>query len=1064
MSTLTREHLEVLGLAERGRPDLYLSTEEVLGAPHAAAMRLAFEDLGLAGFLCVEGIPTIAFLVQASEDLRPLHEVHRALWNQGLASLLLVLGPRASGEQVGNDGSEIRAYSLMRKPVDESWRPDRGQPDPRLVETLELTARGLDAFDLVTAVESGRFFAEHPEAFDRDSRVDRVLLANLIETREQLVLERRGLETKRARVQAQALLLQVMFIAYLEDRAFLGEESFAEATGGRAFSLVTLLDLDDRNSVHRLFFVLREDFNGDLFLAPCAFDGSETEGGLLAEDLKHLAEFRRGLVEMDTGQGRFWPYDFRYVPVELISAVYDRFLGDDPERQRASGAYYTPRALADLAVDQTWDLLSPETIRRDDFRLLDPACGSGIFLVRIFQRMAEELRRESGERYLPWDSLLDLVHRLHGWDLEANAVRIAVFSLYVALLEEANPDAVRERLRQGRLLPPLFGGTLRERNFFAEEDAEPRFDVILGNPPWVSRRPEATASAERWRKAHNDALKADPESEEIPPFPEGELAWGFAWKALELIEPGALVGFLLPAMGFLLNQKSATIEARRAWLRKAHVYRVLNLSDLVFQLFEEAKRPTVLCLFRRAEDKVGNYRFEYWCPKVDRHLPATGILTLPSVDRSRLDLATVLDQPATWKHRLWMRSPEAKLFQWLSTLPLLRDKLATYRESKTRAFAEASKPWVIGQGFQPATKEELKDPDFDPKPCRFDPELPHLERFQRWVLPEIQRKPFGSTPLRRCGFELGFDGPHVLVSQGTVRATGRLQAAYVEESLTFRHSLQAIHFPPHDASSMKLLTAVFNSGFAAWHFFHKAANPGAERAKVHEDELLGLPFVPLEDLEEASEQQKVAQEIVEVMDGLLRDRNGPFLDAKLPEGEARLDRLVYLYYGLSEDDVAVVEDGLRTIIPSVQPRRGTEPPLWRPSQPEDWRPYFHTLARALGGWFAGEEIVFGELIGYNQDLAVLKLGFRPSAPGENFVIRPADERLRETLSSLRAALPREQSKNLHLLPDLRVFLDDDLYLVKPRAIRSWLRSTALDDADAIAAHLFATGARGARRP
>ncbi len=1045
MNTLTGEHFELLGLAGRGRPDIYLSAEEVLGAPHAAAMRLAFETLGLAGFLCVEGTPTIAFQVQTSEDPYQLHKVHKALWNQGLASLLLVIRRQ-----------EIQAYSLMRKPVKEDWRPDGGEPDPRLVETLKLTARGLEAFDLVTAVESGRFFAEHPKSFDRDSRVDRVLLANLIETRERLVregLERKGLETKLARTQAQALLLQVMFIAYLEDRGFLGEETFKEATGGKAPSQTELFKCGDPSFLHRLFAALREDFNGDIFLAPCAFDGSQAEGGLLAEDLEHLAEFRGGLVEMDTGQGRFWPYDFRYVPVELISAVYDRFLGEDPERRRASGAYYTPRALADLAMDQTWELLAPETVRCDDFRLLDPACGSGIFLVRAFQRMAEELRRESGERHLPWDSLLDLVHRVHGWDLEADAVRIAVFSLYVALLEEADPDAVRERLQQGRLLPPLFGCTLRDRNFFAEESAEPHFDVILGNPPWVSRRPEATVSAERWRKAHNDIAKAEPNGDEIPPFPEGELAWGFAWKALRLIEPGGLVGFLLPAMGFLLNQKSATIEARRLWLREARVLRIINLSDLRFQLFDGAIRPTVLCLFRRFEDRVDNYSFEYWCPKVDRHLPTTGILTVPSEDRSRLHLASVLDEPATWKHRMWMRSPEAKLLQWLGTFPRLGDKLTRYRGAK-----RAGKPWIIGQGFQPATKREQEDPDYKPKNCMFDPKLPHLESkdFQKWVLPRFQRKPFGPTPLRRCGFELGFKGPHVLVLQGTEGATGRLQAAYVEESLTCRHSLQAIHFPHDDAGSMKLLTAVFNSGFAAWYFFHEAANPGAERPKIHEEELLQLPFVPLQGIDDAPEQQQAAKEIVEVMDLLLRDRNEPFLEAKLMEIEGRLDRLVCLYYGLSEDDVVVVQDGLQTIIPSVQPRRDTEPPLWRPSREEDWERYSYTLSRALGGWFA-DEIVFGELIGRNQDLAVLKLSFRSSVPGESFVIRSADEQLHEILRRLRGALPREQSKNLYLLPNLRIFLDDDLYLVKPRAIRFWLRSTALVDADAIAAHLFETG-------
>ncbi len=1037
MNTLTREHRELLGLDGRGRPDLYLSAEEVLGAPHATAMRLAFETLGLAGVLCVEATPTIAFLIQDSDNRQQLDSVHHALWNQGLASLLLVIRPR-----------EVHAYSLVRKPVHKGWRSDGGEPDPRLVETLELTARGMEAFDLVTAVESGRFFTEHAKDFDRESRVDRVLLANLIETRERLVrqgVQGKGLSTEQARAQAQALLLQIMFIAYLEDRGLLGETILGQVVGGRASTLEALLENGDPGLVQETFAVLRKRFNGDLFLTPCAFDGPETAGDLQAEDLGHLAEFRRGLVELDTGQGRFWPYDFRYIPVDLISAVYDRFLGEDAEHQRASGAYYTPRALADLTVDQVWEFLEPTTRHGDDFRILDPACGSGIFLVRAFQRLAEDLRRENGRRHLPWDSLLALVSRIHGWDREPSAVRIAVFSLYIALLEEAGSVAVRERLEEGKLLPPLFGRTLRVGDFFCDESPDMRFHMIVGNPPWVSRRQEFTESARRWCNAHDC------------PFPEGQLAWGFVWKALTLLEPAGLVGFLLPAMGFFLNHKPASIEARRAWLTQVRVYRVINFSDLRFQLFEGAVRPTALAVFRGGDRRAVNYSFGYWCPKADKHLTRTGILTLPSEDRSQLHLATVLDEAATWKRRMWMRSPEAKLLQWLGAFPKLEMRLTSYRRARS-----VRKPWIIGQGLQPASSEEQKRDDFTPAECAFDPTLPHLESeaFRKWTLPDVPREPFRISPLRRCGFERGFHGPHVIIAQGTTGASSRLQAAYVEEDLTFRHSLQAICFPMSDAASMKLLTAVLNSGLAAWFFFHEAANLAAERAKVHEEELLRLPFEALEDLDKTSERWKAAQEIVRSVDRLLRDRSDAFFDALVAESEDRLDRLVYSYFGLSSEQIAVVEDGLQTIIPSVQPRRGAQPPLWRTSRETDWQLYFDTLSSALGGWFDGEEIVVGNIVGYNEDLVVLRLGFDPPSDGQAFAIRSDRGHLRNILTRLRAALPSEHSANLHLLPDLRVFLDDDLYLVKPRTIRWWLSSTALDDADAIAAHLFESGHGG----
>lgn len=998
-------------------------------------MRLAFDELGIAGFLCVQGSPTVAFLVQDSRDPQQVNEVHRALWNQGLASLLLVVRQK-----------EVLAYSLMRKPVERGWTPQPGNPDPRLVETLELTVQGLEAFNLLTAVESGRFFASHPKDFQRTGRVDHVLLSNLMETQGRLTRtpEGSGLETE----QAQAVLLQVMFLAYLEDRGLIDETTLGEATDGAASSLGELLDLGRPPLLERLFATLRESFNGDLFLAPCSFVGSQSSGNLRTEHLAHLAAFRNGLVEMDTGQGRFWPYDFRFIPVELISAVYDRFLSESSELQRSSGAYYTPRTLADLALEQVWELVPEERVQSQDFRIFDPACGSGVFLVQAFKRMVEALRRKTGTLQLPWTQLVQLSRKIHGWDLETNAVKLAVFSLYIALLEEAAPATVLSGLRKGHLLPRLFGKTLLCRDFFAEEGSESRFDLVLGNPPWVSRRRDHTETATQWCESRNR------------PSPGGQMAWAFAWKTLDHLEPGGIAGLLLPAMGFLLNRNAD--QARHQWLRAVHLHRVVNLSDLRFQLFERAVHPTVLCIFGTRQENEQNYRFDYWCPKADPQLQTMSVITLTPDDHSQLHLHSVLAEPRIWKQRMWMRSPEVKLHRWLSALPRLGSKLATYRESKTRAFADKPKPWIIGQGFQPALESELRDHEFSPKECKWSRDLPYLETgdFRRWVLPEVGRDPLGDGPLRRCGFSDGFKGPHVLLSQGIEPATGRLRAAFVEETLTFRHSIQGIHFPTRDAVDMKLLTAVLNSSLVAWYLFHEAANPGAERDKVHEAELLRLPFLPLAEIERNAEQKEAALEIVASIDRLLRERSDPFFEAQLTKVQDDIDDLVYRYFGLSAQEIGIIEDGVEHILPSIQPRRGVRPPLWRPSVQEDWRCYFHGLSHALGGWFAGEEVIGGEIVEYNEDVAVLKVGFHLPPSGESFVVGEQNGRLREVLSRLLEALPQRRTKNVRLMPDLRVFLDDDLYLVKPRSLRYWLRSAAVDDSDAIAAHLLAARQQG----
>jgi type I restriction-modification system DNA methylase subunit len=83
---------------------------------------------------------------------------------------------------------------------------------------------------------------------------------------------------------------------------------------------------------------------------------------------------------MVTGQILLWGYDFQYVPIALISAVYDRFLKEEAGKKNAEGAFYTPMFLADVVVDQIWAEFIEEQRAAGVF--YDPACGSGIFLVR----------------------------------------------------------------------------------------------------------------------------------------------------------------------------------------------------------------------------------------------------------------------------------------------------------------------------------------------------------------------------------------------------------------------------------------------------------------------------------------------------------------------------------------------------------------------------------------------------------------------------------------------------------------------------------------------------------
>lgn len=1010
---------EALSLSRRKVPELYTAEADVEPGPHVEAIRFALSDLGLAAVFCIEGVPTIGFLNEPDVSLERIDELHRILWNQGLMSLLLVMRD-----------DELTAYSLVQRP----FRREQGLgTDPRLVTTFSLISDSLKLRELIDSTESGRFWFEHDGYFDPVNRVDNVLLSNLLQAF-------REMRDELGSDASQALLMQTMFIAYLEDRQIIKADVFSNTSNNACSSLAEMLEARSPAPFESLFVWLKGAFNGNLFNAPCAFETGESKPPKLkAHHLKVLARFRHGREEMASGQLRLWGYDFRYMPIGLISAVYDRFLKEEAGKKSADGAFYTPMFLADVVVNQLWDELSDE--QRASGVYCDPACGSGIFLVRLFQRLVAYHCRIRNKPRATWNELKTIARRLHGGDINPSAVRVAAFSLYIALLEQSNPPDLPALIKAGKLLPPLYGDTLRPaEDFFATTDG-PRFDAIVGNPPWKGRSGQVT-TAQTWAKAQGY------------PDPAKDIAWGFVWKALKVLKPGGLVALLLPAMGVLHNTSRESQTARRLLLQKARIKRIINLSDLCFQLFDGAQRPTAFVLYERAKEGQTPYRFEYWVPKADLNLRLKRMMTLSRSDRIRFRSDLVDQDPTILKRRLWTRAPEEKLLQYLHTIPPLSAFIREYKDIRRGAFNRKS-DWAIGQGFKPAQESRLQDNDYQTTTAPPVTRYPYLDAdaFQTVALETIAAARWHTSTVHRAGFSEGFLGPHILIPQGVERSIGRVRAAYCEQNLVFEHSIQAIAFPDSKRRTAKLLTAVLNSSLAAWVYFHDTANLGTDRAKVHQGDLLKLPFDLPENMPDPEHAAATAEKIVRLVDRKLKHAD----DILHQQGDVlrEIDELVFAYYGLDAHDMALVEDTFRYIIPAMQPRRSAGlQAIWANSCPEHRSAYAFVLCDALRPWF--RQPVNASLTAKSSDIAVLQLTIngRPQDYSEQDSSE-FDQFLQSISANLLVPLPG----NVQLVPDLRFVIGRDMYLVKPMQLRHWLRSTALADAEQIAAEFSAAVAR-----
>ena len=149
-----------------------------------------------------------------------------------------------------------------------------------------------------------------------------------------------------------------------------------------------------------------------------------------------------------------------------------------PRKARVkSETHYTPHHLVEFLVDEVF----PWDGSKTDFVALDPACGSGIFLVEIYRRLITHWFQAHPDQQITPSQLNDLlVQNIFGVDLNSEAIRVAAFSLYLTMCDFLEPRQIWEDVRFSQLR----GHNLFCSDFFAEdlEFVKRKYDLVIGNP------------------------------------------------------------------------------------------------------------------------------------------------------------------------------------------------------------------------------------------------------------------------------------------------------------------------------------------------------------------------------------------------------------------------------------------------------------------------------------------------------------------------------------------------------------------------------------------------------
>jgi SAM-dependent methyltransferase len=989
--------------------------------PYSHYLRQAWEELKLGGVLCVDGRPTVYLCagVQFTTEAKRRH--HSFVWNQGLVPLLIFLTP-----------DRVEVHSAVKRPHKE---PDEGLFErdlPSLIPNLGNIVDALEAAKLVRAIETGKFFQDNASFFPANETVDRCLIENLKYTARKLTTTGSWSLSR-----AHALLGRALFISFLQQRQFIKPDYYPDGTK-------TLLDILSRPRVdevkrllYREFFQrLKREFNGTMFDAVLA----EEERHISKAHLDILYDFLSG-NDMQSGQMTldFWAYDFRFIPVETISAIYEQFMKDgDLKKKRAEGAYYTPRHLAEtvlhLALEGRYDIA-------EGCKVLDPACGSGIFLVAMFNLMAEMWRQENrnSRKQTKAQALLGILQRqIRGVDVNPDACRIATFSLYLALFEKLRPmdiEEFKEKVRQGPFLPPLLWTVdepieipvIVQGDFL--EDSLPLggdFDLLIGNPPWENRG-------------------------------DKQIALHFAKRSPEFLRSGGIGCLLLPST--ITVNRYGTLDG--AWFRAVTVEKIVQLADFRFVLFE-ATHPCFIIRYAKAPSTMEHVVI-YETPKLNRFDRRSGVFVVEPDDQKFVSQHDILEASlsgslqAIWSRKFWGTPRDETFLRRLDFYPRLSD------------YVGKGKKWGEGVGFKPFYPGASQGEPKPIKPWKLSDEyIENDSQFPQLALTKAnftslktglensvhqKRKiPASLEFLHRKPADAVFRGPMLVFSEGFTKF------AFCRDRVLFQNSLRSITARNvADADLLRFLTAVLGSRLMQYQAFHSGSSNGIGRDKLHLYESLNLPFAMPED-------ELASQEA----DGIIREAAGIIKHLERTDEERKaedvhsawqaLQPLVERYFGVTDAERILIHDTLTISQPSIHRSSldGDIPSLAFPES-EDRKRYADTLCNVLNRRARKEKIKISAEAMASKELNLIFLTVMFADTRKPYAEVGGDVELWKALGDVSSAA-KHKNGSFSYLRGFRYFEPDRLHLLKPATMRNWCRTAALNDADAIFEHLVTQSA------
>ena len=690
---------------------------------------------------------------------REITEQHKRLWNAYKVPMFFIFTP-----------TEVKIFNCLERPEIKDGELKNITP----LEIINLTSSINKEFK-AQMFDSGAFWnSKYKDNFSFSNSVYESLLDELKLLRDNLI-EKEILSIKTT----ESLLIKTILLRYLEERGVFDEgienkKPYWDKFKKGAISFTDLFD--DNRAVVELLDDLNGHFNGGVF--DIGEEHSEERKELLAANLKEFQYFLKG--NKDGKQLVLWSrYSFKDLPIELISNIYELFLKSEDKAK--GGIVYTPPILVNFMIDEIMPLDKPQK----DFKLIDPSCGSGIFLVGAYKRLIQWWMIENDWK-LPSPRIAKNIIKksIYGVDKEEGAVQLSIFSLALVLCDTFLPDVIWNKLKFDNLEE---SGNVIAQDFFEyieEEEHHNRFDLVIGNPPFVSGS-DSKAFNKLEKKELNNRPKVD---NKLLVLPDKQLALFFLEQSFKLLKPNAYLSMIQHAPPFLYNHKSQ--EFRNYLFKKYQCHQVIDFSGLK-KLFNTANVAIAVAFMQKKEPNIKNGKILHLTVRQTFLAKEKIYFDLSHYDFHWLRYKDTLEQKSIWKCNLMGGSRIRSIIKRLSTYRNLK----SFLKEKEDDFN-----WIYNEGFIVGNKKNFA-PFLENKRT-----LP-TDAFENDGINKDRLEDLSETFFEAPRREELYHPPLILIKE--VLGKRKLFLDYIDNSfLSFKNSVVGIHAPKNQN---KELLKVFNT-------------------------------------------------------------------------------------------------------------------------------------------------------------------------------------------------------------------------------------------------------------